>query len=126
MADIIQSGESGLSVRNKLNSLYGDVPVPLDWSGTLVPNVYLPITYDTTLTGNATLSATGIRAGASFLLILRQGGTGGNILSYDSVYKFDGSGEAPVLTTTSGAIDFFYGWAFSDTEIYGFTLNDIR
>lgn len=58
-----------------------------------------------TLAGNRTLSnPTNKVAGATYLLIVNQDGTGSRTLAYGSEYKWVG-GAVPTLTTTASAID---------------------
>jgi hypothetical protein len=58
-----------------------------------------------TLAGNRTLAnPSGLVAGASYVLIVRQDATGGRTLSYGSAYKWPG-GTAPALSTAAGAVD---------------------
>lgn len=58
-----------------------------------------------TLGGNRALAnPTNIKDGFTYLLEIRQDGTGNRTLSYGSAYKFQG-GAAPVLSTAANAID---------------------
>lgn len=58
-----------------------------------------------TLGGNRSLSApTNQVAGATYILIVKQDGTGSRTLSWDTTYKFP-SGTDPTLSTAAGAID---------------------
>jgi hypothetical protein len=58
-----------------------------------------------TLAGNRTLAnPSGLVAGASYVLIVRQDATGGRTLSYGSAYKWPG-GTAPALSTAPGVVD---------------------
>ena len=58
-----------------------------------------------TLTGNTTFDApTGQVDGAFYHLTLKQNGTGGYTVAWNSVFKFP-AGTAPTITTTASAID---------------------
>jgi hypothetical protein len=58
-----------------------------------------------TLTGNATLNnPTNQNAGSTYLLIVRQDGSGNRTLSYGSDYKWS-EGSSPTLTTAASGVD---------------------
>ena len=58
-----------------------------------------------TLGGNRTLNApTNQAAGATYIIIIKQDGTGSRTLTWNSAYKFPG-GTDPTLTTAANAID---------------------
>lgn len=58
-----------------------------------------------TLAGNRTLGApTNLRAGATHVLFIKQGATGGRTLAFNAAFKFPG-GTAPVLSTAANAVD---------------------
>lgn len=58
-----------------------------------------------TLDANSTLAApSNQQAGATYILIVKQNGTGGYSLSFDSTYKFT-FGNTPAITTDPNAID---------------------
>ena len=58
-----------------------------------------------TLGGNRTLAApTNQQAGGVYTVVVKQDGTGGHTLAFDSSYKFP-DGSAPTITTTANAVD---------------------
>jgi hypothetical protein len=58
-----------------------------------------------TLGGNRTFAApTGGVAGVAYRWVIRQDGTGGRTLAFDSAFKFPG-GTDPTLSTAADAID---------------------
>ncbi len=58
-----------------------------------------------TLGGNRTLGApSNMQAGATYILRVKQDGTGSRTLAYNAVFKWPG-GSAPVLSTAAGATD---------------------
>jgi len=60
-----------------------------------------------TLTGNSILAApTNQQAGATYILIVKQDGSGNHTLSFDSTYKFT-FGATPTVTPTASATDVF-------------------
>ena len=70
-----------------------------------------------TLGGNRTMAApTGLSVG-TFILVVKQDATGGRTLTWNSVFKWPGS-TAPVLSTTSTAIDIFFFYC-DGTKMYG-------
>lgn len=121
---VISNGETGISVRTKLNTLFGEDLATMAWSGTIIPDISLPIIYDLTLTGNVTLgNPTGIRVGGAFGMFVNQG-TGGNTMAFGAYYKFE-DGTAPSLTTTSGARDLFLAYCYDNTGVYGGLITNI-
>lgn len=121
---VISNGESGLYIRNKLNTLFGEDLATMGWSGTIIPDISLPVIYDLTLTGNVTLgNPTGIRVGGSFGMFVNQG-TGNNTMAFASYYKFE-DGTAPSLTATSGARDLFLAYCYHETGVYGGLITNI-
>lgn len=78
-----------------------------------------------TLGGNRALAApTNQQAGATYVLIVRQDGSGSKTLSFDSVYKFPG-GTDPVLTTTANAVDLLT-FISDGTNMYGAAAKDLK
>ena len=58
-----------------------------------------------TLGGNRTLkNPTNMKAGATYILVIYQDGTGGRTLAYESAYDFPAS-TPPILSTAINAID---------------------
>lgn len=73
---------------------------------------------EVTLGGNRTLSSpTNMVNGASYILIVKQDGTGSRTLSFDSAYKF-ADGDDPTLTTTANAVDIIT-FISDGTSMYG-------
>ena len=71
-----------------------------------------------TLAGNRAMAApTNLRAGATYLLMVIQDGTGSRTITWNSVFKWAG-GTAPVLSTTAGAKDLISFWS-DGTNLYG-------
>jgi len=71
-----------------------------------------------TLGDNRTLAnPTNLVAGASYILIITQDGTGGRTLAFGSAYKFPG-GTDPTLSTAGGAVD-IVAFLCDGTSLYG-------
>jgi hypothetical protein len=99
-SEIQVSSAQGWVSRHDLGSVSGAVTV--DWA--LGNNKAL------TLTGNSTLTFNNPKAGAVYLLEVKQGGAGSFTLGYPGTVVWP-SGGAPVLTTTAGRTDllsFYY------------------
>ena len=80
-----------------LKTLTDEATIQWDLSGGQVAEI--------TLAGNRSLgNPTNQIAGATYILIVRQDGTGSRTLTFSSDYKFPG-GTAPTLTTTANAVD---------------------
>ena len=78
-----------------------------------------------TLAGNRTLGApTNLKAGATYLWIITQDGTGSRTLAYNAVFKFPG-GTAPELTTAAGSVDILSGVS-DGTNVYCNLLGDFQ
>ena len=76
-----------------------------------------------TLDANSTLAApSNQQAGATYILIVKQNGTGGYSLSFDSTYKFS-FGVEPTITSTANAIDVFT-FVSDGTSLLGVHLED--
>lgn len=74
--------------------------------------------FTVTLGGNRTLGApTNILAGATYIWIVTQDGTGSRTLAYNSVFKWQG-GVAPTLTTTAAAKDMISAVSPDGTNLY--------
>ena len=79
-----------------------------------------------TLTDNRTLAApSNATAGQTGLIYVIQDGTGNRTLGYNTVFKFV-SGSAPVLTTTTNAVDMLVYSARSATTIDAVMLHDFK
>jgi hypothetical protein len=71
-----------------------------------------------TLAGNRALAnPTGMKAGGTYYLIIRQDATGNRTLTYGSAYKFANT-TAPILTTTANAVDILT-FISDGTNMYG-------
>lgn len=84
---------------------------------------------NTSQTATVTLDADSIlaapsnqQAGATYILIVKQDGTGSHTLSFDSTYKFSFSVE-PTITTSPNAIDVFT-FVSDGTSLLGVHLED--
>lgn len=81
--------------------------------------------FTVTLGGNRTLGApTNLLAGATYIWIVTQDGSGGRTLSFNSVFKFPG-GVDPTLTTTAAAVDIISGVS-DGTNIYCSAILDVK
>ena len=74
---------------------------------------------DITLTGNAFITFPSNAAGKSFLLILRQDGSGGKTVTWDGDVRWPSSTE-PTLTSTANKVDIF-SFVCDGTYWYGAT-----
>lgn len=78
-----------------------------------------------TLGDNRTLdNPTNLQAGATYILIVRQDGTGNRTLAYGSAYKFPG-GTAPTLSTAASAIDIIT-FVTDGTDMFGVEQLDFQ
>jgi hypothetical protein len=76
-----------------------------------------------TLGGNRTLNnATNLKNGASYILIIKQDGTGSRTLSFGSTYKF-ADGVDPTLSTGANSIDII-SFLSDGTNLYGSFLGN--
>lgn len=73
-----------------------------------------------TLTGNATITMPTATSGKSFILLLKQDGTGGRTVTWSTV-KWPG-GTAPTITSTASRQDIFSFFA-DGTNWYGVTVS---
>lgn len=81
-------------------------------------NVANGVSAEVTLAGNRALAnPTSLQAGAGYLLIVRQDGTGGRTLTYGSAFRWP-DGTAPVLSTAAGAVDILT-FVSDGTALYG-------
>tara|TARA_A100001011_G_scaffold395914_1_gene492284 strand:+ start:680 stop:1177 length:498 start_codon:yes stop_codon:yes gene_type:complete len=77
-----------------------------------------------TLAANSTLAnPTNIEAGATYVLIVKQDGTGSRTLAYDSKYKFP-AGSAPTLSTGANEVDVLC-FVSDGTNLYGNAMLDM-
>jgi len=77
-----------------------------------------------TLTANTTLqNPTQQQAGATYVLIVKQDGTGNRTLSYGSEYKFP-AGTAPTLSTGANDVDVLC-FVSDGTNLYGNAMLDM-
>ena len=78
-----------------------------------------------TLGGNRTLAApTNQQAGGVYTLVVKQDGTGGHTLSFNSVYKFP-SAQAPVITTAPNSVDII-SFISDGTNMLGSFVQDVK
>jgi hypothetical protein len=78
-----------------------------------------------TLAGNRTLdNPTNKVDGATYILIVKQDGTGSRILSFGSEYKFPG-GNVPVLSTDPNSVDIIT-FLSDGTNMYGVIQEDFQ
>jgi hypothetical protein len=85
--------------------LLAAAPVALADGATIATEAALSTTFTVTLAGNRTLAApTGGVAGTAYRWVIRQDGTGGRTLAFDSAFKFPG-GTDSTLSTAADAID---------------------
>lgn len=86
-------------------------------AATIATDASLGNVFTVTLGGNRTLGApTNLAAGATYIWIITQDGTGSRTLSYNSVFKWPG-GAAPTLSTAAGAVDVICGVSPNGTNI---------
>lgn len=77
-------------------------PVTLTDATTITVDQSSGLNFVVTLGGNRTLGAmSNAKAGSSGVIIVKQDGTGGRTLSYNSVYKFQGGTAVSIDTTAS-------------------------
>jgi hypothetical protein len=107
----IGSGSLGsTNVTNSLNGariqgkqMAGSVQVVAD-SPVLNWNADSGNVFQVTLGGNRTMAApTNLVAGGSYIMIIKQDGSGNRLMNWNSVYKFEGGSKA--LSTTANAAD---------------------
>jgi len=78
-----------------------------------------------TLAGNRTLNnPTNMQSGATYILIVKQDGTGNRTLSYGSAYKWP-NGTPPILSTTASAVDILT-FISDGTNMYGMMQGDFK
>jgi hypothetical protein len=83
--------------------------VALTDQATIATDASLGNVFTVTLGGNRTLGApSNLKAGATYIWIIRQDGTGTRTLAYHANFKFPG-GTDPTLTTTASAVDMICG-----------------
>lgn len=86
-------------------------------AATIATDASLGNVFTVTLGGNRTLGApTNLAAGATYIWVITQDGTGSRTLAYNSVFKWQ-SGLAPTLTTTAAAKDIICGVS-DGTNVY--------
>lgn len=84
----------------------------INWDLNAAPSAYV------TLGGNRTLAApTNMRAGATYVVVIFQDGTGSRTLAWNAAYKFPG-GIDPVLSTAASAVD-IVTFVTDGTSMYG-------
>ena len=78
-----------------------------------------------TLGGNRTLAApTNQQAGGVYTIVIKQDGTGGHTLGFNSAYKFPG-GSAPVITTAANSVD-IVSFISDGSNMLGSFVQDVK
>tara|TARA_R100001086_G_scaffold115602_1_gene59223 strand:+ start:559 stop:1020 length:462 start_codon:yes stop_codon:yes gene_type:complete len=78
-----------------------------------------------TLAGNRTLGAPdNMRDGGTYILIVKQDGSGSRTLSYNSAFKFP-AGTAPTLTTAASSVDVLT-FISDGSSMYGVSQLDLK
>ena len=78
-----------------------------------------------TLGGNRTLGAPdNMRDGGTYILIVKQDGSGSRTLSYNSAFKFP-AGTAPTLTTAASSVDVLT-FISDGSSMYGVSQLDLK
>ena len=78
-----------------------------------------------TLTGNSQLDVpTNQQAGGVYTVVVKQDGTGGHTLDFDSIYKFP-DGSAPTITTTANAVD-IVSFISDGSNMLGSFVQDVK
>lgn len=91
----------------------GVSPHPLTDAATITPDFKNGNVQTVELAGNRTIAnPTNIKAGATYIIIVKQDGTGSRTVTWGSKYKFPG-GTIPTLTTTGGKADVITVVAYS-------------
>ncbi len=78
--------------------------------------------YILTLTGNTTITPTNMKSGATYIMILKQDGTGNRTITWNSVFKWAG-GTAPTLSTGANDVDIIT-FLSDGGNLYGTIHND--
>ena len=106
---------SGTEAKTRSNLNKGTTA--LSDGATIATDCSLGNVFTVTLGGNRTLSnPTNIAAGATYIWVVTQDGTGGRTLAFGSYFKFPG-GTAPTLTTTAGGVDIISAVASDTTHL---------
>ena len=78
-----------------------------------------------TLGGNRTLAApTNQQAAGVYTIVIKQDGTGGHTLVFNSAYKFPG-GSAPVITTAANSVD-IVSFISDGSNMLGSFVQDVK
>lgn len=120
-AKVTTDASEANSLRCKLNR----GTATLTDASTIATDASLGNVFTVTLGGNRTLGApSNLKAGATYIWLITQDGTGSRTLAYNSVFKWPGA-VAPTLTTTAAAKDMISGLS-DGTNIYCTALLDLR
>lgn len=93
-------------------------PQTLAFASTIAWNMSLGVNAALTMTGNAVLGApSNIQSGSSGALKIIQDGTGTRLMTYNSVWKFQG-GTVPSLSTAPGAADTLAYYSPDGTNLF--------
>jgi hypothetical protein len=106
--------------RVKMDSHYGDITADTD-GATITFNMLTSDKHTVTLGGNRTLAVTNDEVGQTFLIILKQDGTGGRTVTWFSNILWQG-GSVPVLTATADKIDVFSFLKIASNSYLGFVV----
>lgn len=117
------SSAQSISGKKTFASTVGTITADSD-AATITFNMTTSNLHSVTLGGNRTLAVSNLTAGQSFVLILKQDGTGSRTVTW---FVSPGSGTpaikwvgaaAPTLTTTASRADIF-AFLYDGTDIYG-------
>lgn len=116
--EMLSATEDLLNQANVFNKAQRGIVTVLNYAASL--NIDLSLSNNFTianLTGNITLAApSSIVPGQSGSITFIQDATGGRIITYDTIWKFQG-GVKPALSTTAGAVDKLYYYVRSAAAI---------
>jgi hypothetical protein len=110
---------SGTTTPLKMNAHYGDITVDSD-GATITFDMSVTDKHIVTLGGNRTLAVTNDQDGQTFMLILKQDGTGSRTVTWFANILWS-NGSIPTLTTTADKIDVFSFIRLSSSSYLGFT-----
>lgn len=116
--DTAFGGGVGLGNTSPFTKAQGSAPHTYAYASPLTIDASLSNSYLITLTGALVLNApTGLKAGYTYIIRLKQDATGGRALtSVASAFRFPG-GTLPSLTATANAVDIITGYSPDGTII---------
>ena len=120
----LQSGDtlslpSGQSLTNPTVTNYTETAYTANTSTAITVSLANGTVQILTLTGNCTLTMPTAGAGKSFIILLRQDGTGGRSITWSTVNW--AGGTAPTITSTASKQD-IYSFFSDGTSWYGVTV----